>query len=118
MKEETRAEALEYADKALELAPKSPRTGEKDGNILDTVGWVYFLNGRVDDAKGFIERALRVIPNQPTITYHLGRIYEEIGDPRTAIYLYGKALGFNPNFAEADDAKIRAARNAAMLQEE
>jgi tetratricopeptide (TPR) repeat protein len=113
--EKTRGEALEFAKKALEAAPANPRTGLKDGNVLDTVGWVYFLSGQIEEGRKNTEQALRALPNHPTINYHLGRIYEEMGQPKAAVIQYGKAIDFDPNFAEADDAKTRSLRLSTQL---
>jgi tetratricopeptide (TPR) repeat protein len=112
---DTLPEALQNAEAAMELAPENPRTKEKDGNILDTVGWIKFLSGIVDEAQSFIQRALKVLPNNPTITYHLGRIYEEKLETVAAMHLYLKSVDYNPEYPEADDAKMRAARMYEML---
>jgi tetratricopeptide (TPR) repeat protein len=110
LEEKKRGEALEFAKKAFEALPPNPRTGLKDGNVVDTLGWVYFLSGNNEEGRKYIEQALRVLPNHPTINYHLGRIYEELGNPKAAIIQYGKAVDFDPNFKEADDARARSTR--------
>lgn len=113
--EKTLPEALESAKKAFELAVPNPRTGLRDGNVLDTVGWVYFLSGQADEGRKLIEQALSILPNQPTINYHLGRIFEGTGQPKIAVVQYSKALDFDPEFPEADDARLRATRLATEL---
>jgi tetratricopeptide (TPR) repeat protein len=114
--EKTRAEALEYAKKALETIPVNPRTGVKDGNVLDTVGWIYFLAGQYEEARKHIEQALTALPTHPTINYHLGRVYEELKQPKVAVIQYSKAIDFGKeNFKEADDARLRATRLATEI---
>ncbi len=83
--------------------------------MLDTVGWVYFLSGQADEGRKLIEQALSILPNQPTINYHLGRIFEGTGQPKIAVVQYSKALDFDPEFPEADDARLRATRLATEL---
>ena len=115
--EKTRAEALDYARKALDAMPVNPQTGIKDGNTLDTVGWVYFLAGQTEEARKHIEQALAVLPTHPTINYHLGRVYEELKLSKAAVIQYSKAIDFGKeDFKEADDARIRATRLATELE--
>ncbi len=115
--EKTRAEALDYAKKALESLPVNPKTGIKDGNMLDTVGWIYFLSGQNEEARKHIEQALAVLPTHPVINYHLGRVYEEMKEPKAAVIQYSKAIDFGKeNFKEADDARLRATRLASQIE--
>ena len=113
--EDTRDEALKYAKMALELS--SVEGKEPNGNILDTIGWVYFLRGDPEEAKKHVSLALRFIPNQPTITYHLGRICEELGEKKEAIHHYINALNTNPDFPEAGDARPRITMLRSQLGE-
>lgn len=115
--EATRTKALEYAQKAFDTAEPNPRTGLKDGNIMDTIGWVHFLSGNLKEAQEMVQLALAQLPNHPTINYHLGRIYEAMGESKGAIIQYGKAVDFDPEFEEADDAMVRATRlNTALVE--
>lgn len=115
--EKTLPEALEYAKKTLEAVPVNPKTGLKDGNMLDTVGWVYFLSGQYEEARKLIEQARMALPTHPTVNYHLGRIFEELKQPKVAVIQYSKALEFGKeNFKESDDARLRAMRLAAELK--
>lgn len=66
------AEALPYAERLHDLATGLPK-------VLDTVGWVYYLNGRVDQAEGVLREALRIEPNTLAARYHLGRLYADRG---------------------------------------
>jgi tetratricopeptide (TPR) repeat protein len=115
--EKTRTEALEYAKKALEAVPVNRRTGVKDPNVLDTVGWVYFLTGQYEEARKYIGQALTALPTHPTINYHLGRVYEELKQPKVAVIQYGKAIDFGGDFKEADDARLRAVLLATKIGE-
>ena len=70
-------DALEYAERAVELAPEDPR-------ILDTLGWVYFRMGRHEDAVRELERAVEAGASDPVIFEHLARAYERVGDADAA----------------------------------
>lgn len=86
------AEALPYATRAAALA------GD-DANMLDTVGWVYYVNGRLDEAEAVLREALRLNPRMVPSHYHLGMVLAKAGkvvDARAA---------FNETIRRAKDAK-------------
>jgi tetratricopeptide (TPR) repeat protein len=114
-KPETLSEATEHAEKALESFPQDAVSGI-DGNIYDTVGWIYFLAGQKEKAMENIQKAVRLLPHQPTITYHLARVFEEMGQPEAAAKYYMRALHLNPEFPEAEDARPRLGMLRSRLQ--
>jgi tetratricopeptide (TPR) repeat protein len=65
-------EALVYAQRANEVS--SP-----NANVLDTVGWVYFLNNRIDEAQAILADALRMDPDSASIQYHMGELMLKSG---------------------------------------
>lgn len=58
------------------------------------------------------ERALGIDPATPNVHYHLGLIYKERGDLRTAIACFEGALAVNPN---DEDARYWIERLSAIL---
>lgn len=104
----SREQALGYANRALELRPH-------DGNIHDTVGYIYMLMGddATDSAKKqeyyenafrAIENALTLMPDQPTLTFHYAQILERRERLDDAVKMYRRALGIDPNFPESTEA--------------
>ena len=91
-------EALSFAQKANELAPRS-------GDVLDTLGWVHFKRGIYKEAIDKFKAAVIFTPNQPTIHYHLGMAYYKTDQKEEALKELNKALTINPNFPEAASAK-------------
>lgn len=77
-------EALVYAQRANELADNDPE-------VLDTVGWVLFLNGRTEEAQAVLADALRLAPNKASVQYHLGEVYAKAGRVREAQVLFRRA---------------------------
>ena len=59
-------EAHELIEKALTLAPEDPF-------IQDSMGWVLYRLGRVDEGRVYLERAFKARPD-PEIAAHLGEI--------------------------------------------
>ena len=58
----------------------------------DTLGWVYFRRGDMEQAKRFIQSAWLLGPNGE-VAYHLGEILEKQGQRDKAIEMYAAAAG-------------------------
>lgn len=86
------AEALPYATRAAALA------GD-DANMLDTVGWVYYANGRLDEAEAVLRESLRLDPRMVATQYHLGLVLAKAGKVAEA------RSAFNETIRRARDAK-------------
>jgi tetratricopeptide (TPR) repeat protein len=65
-------EALRYARRAVELRAR-------DANLLDTLGWVYYLSGDLDSAVGTLVSALQYSPNNVAARYHVAIVYKRQG---------------------------------------
>lgn len=65
-------QALLHVQHAVELHPEN-------GAYMDTLGWVYFKLGRLDEAADEIHNALQVTPGDPTVMEHYGDILERRG---------------------------------------
>jgi len=79
------AEALQYAERLHNLAPDN-------ANILDTVGWVYFKNGKIDQAGAVFSEALRIDSRNLAARYHLGQVYADSGQRAAAQGAFRRAL--------------------------
>ena len=56
----------------------------------DTLGWILYLNGKLDEAEPLLVAAWRN-SYHPEVGDHLGQLYEEEGKPKQAYELYGLA---------------------------
>jgi tetratricopeptide (TPR) repeat protein len=83
-------EAMEYVRKALELEPES-------GAYIDSLGWGYFKQGKVDEALAELLRALKYESTDPTVFDHIGDVYKAKKMIREAVEYWEKALEMNPN---------------------
>ena len=76
---------MDYIQRAIELKPDN-------GFIRDSLGWVFFRLGKIDQAIKELEAAVRLSPDDPAILDHLGDAYLESGRVREALQTYKKAL--------------------------
>lgn len=83
-------EAEKMIKMALELKPKA-------AHIIDSLGWVYFRQGKNDLAIKYLTEALEGLPDDPTIAEHLGDALEKDGRLNEAIEIYRRALKSNPD---------------------
>lgn len=67
-----------------------------DGYIVDSLGWVYFRQGRFDKAVVQLERAVALKPGDPVLNEHLGDAYWAIGRRIEAKFQWRIALALNP----------------------
>ena len=91
------AEALPFAEQAVRLGGTVPQ-------ILDTLGWMHYLNDHAEKAVEYLEQARRAMPTHPTLRYHLGMAYLKAGRTAEAKKELQEALGISDEFPEAADA--------------
>ena len=77
-------EALELITKALELAPGEPA-------ILDSMGWVMFKLGRLQEAEQHLQQAYQQLQD-PEIAAHLGEVLMAMGRLEEATTLWTAAI--------------------------
>lgn len=92
------AKALEYAQRANQLAPKSPQ-------VLDTLAMVQLSNGQVEQASRSIERALQKAPDNRSSRYHSAMIAEASGDTLEATTILSELLADPAGFPEREEAE-------------
>ncbi|QFU74811.1 tetratricopeptide repeat protein [Halioglobus maricola] len=82
-------EALTLISRALELDPEEPA-------ILDSMGWVLFRKGRVEESLSYLTRAYAAFPD-PEVAAHLGEVLWANGDKESATRVWQGALLKDPN---------------------
>lgn len=85
--------AKEYVLIALEQKPDS-------GAFIDTLGWIYYQQGRYEEAYTEIKRAAEIIPDDPTILDHLGDIYLKLDQPDKALTKWKRSYLIDPDNKE------------------
>lgn len=83
-------EAKALIERALILDPTN-------GAYLDSLGWVYYRMGRIDEAIAALERAVELLDIDPIVFDHLGDAYLAKGDLERARANWERALGLDPD---------------------
>jgi tetratricopeptide (TPR) repeat protein len=81
-------EAYDYIKRAYELSPG-------DFYILDSMGWILYRMGRLDEAVDFLQQALK-LRNDPEIAAHLGEVLWVMGNKQAAKEVWDTALEGTP----------------------
>jgi len=82
-------EAETLIRKALELKPGN-------GYMIDSLGWVFFRQNRMEEAIRHLKQASEILPEDAAILEHLGDVYVRSGRLQEAAEAYEKAIRFNP----------------------
>jgi len=77
-------EAYRLIRLAVELQPDSPA-------IIDSMGWVLYRLGRLDEARSYLELALAQL-DDPELIAHLGEVLWETGERDAAVALWERGL--------------------------
>jgi len=86
-------EALGLIQKAVSIEPTN-------GSFLDSLGWVHYKLGRLEQAREQLERAAVYTRRNPTIYEHLGDVLRDLGRVQEARKQWEKALEYS---IEADE---------------
>ena len=86
-------QALDYIRRALKLNPKS-------GAFIDTLGWIYYMNGQYKEALEQINYAAEIIPDDPTIVDHLGDVLYKLGGEKQALPHWERSFVLDPENAK------------------
>jgi tetratricopeptide (TPR) repeat protein len=103
-------ESVKYIQKALELEPNN-------GAYLDSLGWAYYKMNRCDLAEPPLEKAARLMSDDPTIHEHLGRLYLRMGKETLAEQEWERALKDWPQAVSSDFDADQAAKLQRELEE-
>jgi tetratricopeptide (TPR) repeat protein len=85
-----------HLDEAEKLIRKALRLRPGNGYMIDSLGWVFFRNNRLEEAIRYLKEASEALPEDAAILEHLGDAYVRSGQSREAADAYEKAIRFNP----------------------
>jgi Tfp pilus assembly protein PilF len=89
--------------KALDLAEQGAQQG--DPLALDTLGWVHFRRGDLDQAMAAFSKALTRSPDHPIVTYHMGMVHIARGEREKAREMLQRALQSGTEFPGKEKAQ-------------
>src|SRR5262249_31292365 len=103
------SEALELIQRALELDPDN-------GYFIDSLGWVYYQQGRYPEALRELLRATERAKDDPEIFDHLADAYLKNGKIEEAIATWEKTLTVDKEgrITEAVKKKLQEAREKQL----
>lgn len=87
-------------DEAATLVRRALKSVPKSGAYLDSLGLIYFKQGKLDAAIENLEQALHYLPNTPEILLHLADAYLGKGLKQKALQTLEQAVLLEPNNAE------------------
>jgi putative PEP-CTERM system TPR-repeat lipoprotein len=98
LRKENPAQALEYAEKAVNQAPKSPA-------FLDTLAMILLEKSQPDRALSLMQQAYSYARTNPEIRYHLALAYAKNGRSEDARKVLTELLSDKANFKERVEAE-------------
>jgi tetratricopeptide (TPR) repeat protein len=96
-------------DEAVKLVKKALRKSPQNGAYLDSLGWTYYKQGKLNEALTELEKALDYMPESADVQDHLGDVYIKKGLTQKAVAMWQKAVQLEP-----DNMKIREKLRSAL----
>ena len=84
-------------DEAVALIQKALKKSPSNGAYLDSLGWAYFKQGKLNDALKQLEKAVSYLPDSVEIQDHLGEVYLKKGLKKEAVAAWQKAIQLAPD---------------------
>lgn len=98
-------EAQSLVQRALTLKPD-------DGYITDSLAWVFYKQGRYEEALKWLLKAVQIVPDDAVILEHLGDVYLKLGNKDKALKYYRRSLEFKDKDRLPLEDKIRVLKPA------
>jgi len=100
------AESGVNLERAQSMLQKAVAAEPRNGAYIDSLGWVYFRQGKLDLAEKYLTDATKLLPRDATVHEHLGDVLAKRGDVGRALEVYKTALKLEPE--AKDEAKLRS----------
>jgi tetratricopeptide (TPR) repeat protein len=104
----TLAEQGQNLDRAEILIKKALNLDPENGYYLDSLAWLYFKSGKLDQAWEAISNAVSRVKDDPIIWEHYGDIASAVQKPDQARTGYERALEHGPDNPEQIRDKLRS----------
>ena len=101
-----------HPDEAQAMIERAVEQRPRDGYIIDSLGWAYYLRGNYQEAVNHLEQAVVLVADDPTVNDHLGDAYWRVGRKLEARYQWQRALDLKPDEKQA--AALQAKLNDGL----
>jgi tetratricopeptide (TPR) repeat protein len=81
-------------EEAVGLIQRALAEEPYNGAFLDSLGWAYFKQGKLELARINLEKAVARTAHDPTVRQHLGEVYYKLGRPAQALAEWEKGGAF------------------------
>ncbi|HKV48928.1 MAG TPA: tetratricopeptide repeat protein [Candidatus Acidoferrales bacterium] len=104
-------------DEAQSMIQKAVDQDPNSYAYLDSLGWVYYKQGKYTQAEDYLRRAIALEGDDPTVLSHLGDVYLKLGQNQQAEDALTKSAAqwhnvlpadYEPDKANAVDAQLKA----------
>jgi len=100
--------------RAEELLVRANHNAPEDGQILDSLGWLFFKQGKYEKALSRLEKAVGVLGlGNLEVTEHLAEVYLKLSRPEDALAVYEQAL----NQVQTDTEKLKLKSEIEKLKQ-
>ena len=82
-------------EKSLEMLRKANEIKQNDGYIIDSLGWALFKLKKYEEAKKYLELAVRLMPSDPVVNDHYGDSLWMTGNKIQARYFWNYVLNLD-----------------------
>jgi tetratricopeptide (TPR) repeat protein len=76
---------------AVSMIQRSLQEDPANGAFLDSLGWAYYKQNQLGEARKYLEQAISRTPHDPTVLGHLGDVYDKMGETERAAQLWERA---------------------------
>ncbi|MCY4100270.1 MAG: tetratricopeptide repeat protein [Rhodobacteraceae bacterium] len=83
-------------DEAEELIAAALEAEPDNGYYVDSMGWVLYRQGKLEEALEYLQRSDRIIPNQAEVIDHIAEVYWVMGEEELAKREWERALKTEP----------------------
>ncbi|MGI9392879.1 MAG: tetratricopeptide repeat protein, partial [Parvibaculales bacterium] len=83
--------------KAMQMLQKAAKKSPNSGHILDSLGWAHYRLTEFENAVATLEKAIRLMPDDPVINDHFADALWQVGRHIEARYQWKRVLALNPD---------------------
>lgn len=111
----TLAEMNKDLERAELLARRAVKLSPTDGYVIDTLGWIFFKQGKMGPAVTTLEKAYKLQPQVSIIAEHLAEAYEKHQLPGKAREMFLKAAELETDVIKSQALKSRVTASEPRL---